>query len=139
MLLIWGIRRKAAVIALVRLACRNGHVAAHQLVKVTSWFTLFFIPLIPFRRKYRSVCSYCGLQLDVPKDQAEELAGAGSAGTPTGPPADPVAAPLDPRDVSAPAESELPPAGWYPDPAGSQGRRWWDGRQWTESVQAEAE
>lgn len=24
------------------------------------------------------------------------------------------------------------PAGWYPDPAGGEGRRWWDGATWTE-------
>lgn len=27
------------------------------------------------------------------------------------------------------------PAGWYPDPAGGNGKRWWDGRSWTQNVQ----
>jgi Protein of unknown function (DUF2510) len=27
------------------------------------------------------------------------------------------------------------PAGWYPDPAGGDGKRWWDGARWTENVQ----
>lgn len=26
------------------------------------------------------------------------------------------------------------PAGWYPDPAGGPGTRWWDGRVWTEHL-----
>jgi hypothetical protein len=28
------------------------------------------------------------------------------------------------------------PAGWYPDPAGGNGKRWWDGTGWTHNVQA---
>src|ERR1700712_542861 len=27
------------------------------------------------------------------------------------------------------------PAGWYPDPAGGDGKRWWDGAVWTANVQ----
>ncbi len=30
------------------------------------------------------------------------------------------------------------PAGWYADPAGSGGKRWWDGVQWTTHMQAAA-
>jgi uncharacterized protein YxjI len=31
-----------------------------------------------------------------------------------------------------------PPPGWYPDPAGGPGTRWWDGTSWTEHVQQPA-
>ena len=31
--------------------------------------------------------------------------------------------------------SNLPPAGWYPDPSGAQGTRWWDGQRWTDHTQ----
>jgi uncharacterized protein YxjI len=31
-----------------------------------------------------------------------------------------------------------PPPGWYPDPAGGAGTRWWDGQAWTEHVQQPA-
>ncbi len=29
---------------------------------------------------------------------------------------------------------DLPPMGWYPDPAGSSDERYWDGQQWTRNV-----
>ena len=31
-----------------------------------------------------------------------------------------------------------PPPGWYPDPSGAAGTRWWDGQGWTEHVQQAA-
>lgn len=34
--------------------------------------------------------------------------------------------------------SSLPPPGWYGDPAGVHGSRWWDGTAWTDHVRAEA-
>jgi len=36
--------------------------------------------------------------------------------------------------VSDPTQG-IPPAGWYPDPAGSPQQRWWDGSQWSDMLQ----
>jgi Protein of unknown function (DUF2510) len=31
--------------------------------------------------------------------------------------------------------TQAPPAGWYPDPAGTAARRWWDGQTWAATVE----
>jgi hypothetical protein len=130
--IIFGFRRRQAILATLGLACRNGHVAAHRIVKLTRWFTLFFIPVIPLGSKYLSTCIQCGLTLQLPKEEALALAGQGAAAAPPAP-SDPVNPPL-PMAAPAPAPV-MPPAGWYPDPAGGAARRFWDGAAWTDSLE----
>jgi len=51
--------------------CRNQ--TARPLTKVTSWFTLFFIPLIPYKSKYMLVCPICNDPRELDKFEFEEL------------------------------------------------------------------
>lgn len=41
------------------------------------------------------------------------------------------------HDITIETQSSIP-AGWYQDPAGTTGKRWWDGVQWTTHMQAPA-
>ena len=37
-------------------------------------------------------------------------------------------------DPTVPSPESLPAAGWYHDPAGGTGTRWWDGKGWSNHV-----
>jgi hypothetical protein len=137
-----GLRSYVRTIAILTLACRQGHVSAHRVVKLTRKFTVFFVPLFPVSHRYLSVCSQCGLQLPWDKESAEaaaQQAGLSASATPS-PPVDPVAPPLSggatlfPGSPTTGLEPPRAPAGWYPDPAGEGEWRYWDGAAWTESV-----
>ena len=39
------------------------------------------------------------------------------------------------EETQHPSTAGSIPAGWYPDPAGGAGKRWWDGSTWTGNVQ----
>jgi hypothetical protein len=161
-ILIMGLRAYVKALAVLTLACRNGHVAAHRVLKVTRKFTLFFIPLFPVQTRYYTECAQCGLWVPWNKEDAEAAArssstataaaaaaagpagaapgaapggpaGSGSSGSGWVTPADPVAPPLRPVSSLHLAPPTAAP-GWYPDPAGEGEFRYWDGAAWTEAV-----
>jgi hypothetical protein len=74
MILIFGVRSYLKALAMLTLACRNGHVAAHRLLKVTRKFSLFFVPLFPIQTRYYTVCTHCGLWVPWNKEDAEAAA-----------------------------------------------------------------
>ena len=45
-----------------------------KLVKITTWFTLFFIPIIPYHKEYLVVCPVCRNGKSLKKDEFMDLA-----------------------------------------------------------------
>ena len=55
-------------------ACRScGKSAYSELLKVTTWFTLFFIPVIPYRFEFLLACPVCGYAVKISKVDFEKL------------------------------------------------------------------
>jgi len=53
--------------------CNN--INMFKVWKVTSWFTLFFIPTIPYNNEYFFLCSICQYGQLISKVQALEIVG----------------------------------------------------------------
>lgn len=68
MLLIFGMRNRVhqhgPCVAATCPRCHNEVMLTYLVV--TRWFTLFFIPLIPFGRRRMLVCPICSWQREVP-------------------------------------------------------------------------
>jgi hypothetical protein len=85
MLLIWGFRSTVAHLATLMLTCGACRTpAAHHVRRMRRWFTLFFIPVIPYKTVYFTTCTYCGVDLKLTQEEATRLEQA--ANGPVGPP-----------------------------------------------------
>jgi len=112
MLIIFGTRRMRKQLGVVLMMCARCHrPCAQTIVKIHTWFTLFFIPIFPFSTKYFTVCSMCGGAMSVEHSEAEHLveAAAGQAQqparmTPDGP-ITPYGQPLAPPASQVPLQS----------------------------------
>jgi hypothetical protein len=61
--------------------CHNP--VSRRLTKVTTWFTLFFIPVFPYRSRYLLICPICGGAQELSREEFEEMvngAGLGERG-----------------------------------------------------------
>jgi zinc-ribbon family len=73
-LIIFGIRRKRHRLGVVLVQCRHcQRPCAHVVTKVTPWFTLFFIPVVPLGHKYFTVCSMCAGTTRIDQAEADSL------------------------------------------------------------------
>ncbi|GAA4068533.1 MULTISPECIES: zinc-ribbon domain-containing protein [Streptomyces] len=73
-MIIFGTRGYLYQLAMLTLVCgRCGNPAAHAIRKSVTKFTLFFVPLFPISTKFRTQCTFCGLEQGITKEQAEGL------------------------------------------------------------------
>ncbi len=73
-MLIFGYRagkRKDLGEALAMRCPRCNNTTFYRYMSVTSWFSLFFIPVIPLKRRDYLVCPVCTRALQLRKDQRE--------------------------------------------------------------------
>ena len=74
-MLIIGFGVTEALLSTLVLTCETcGNHAAHQLIKQSRKFSLFFIPLFSVGTKYLDICTACGRIIEVSKEQAETAA-----------------------------------------------------------------
>jgi hypothetical protein len=45
----------------------------HTVARITKWFTLFFIPVIPFSDKLVVGCNACGLRLELKGESKQKM------------------------------------------------------------------
>lgn len=101
MIVIFGIRRKACRLATVFALCRLcGSPAAQAITRVRTFFSIFFVPLVPLGSSYRSTCTLCGRTVKLTKADADEAVAQSEAAARS--------APLPPPTV---------PSAPYPPPA----------------------
>lgn len=51
--------------------CNN--ISNWQLCIMRTWFTLFFIPVIPYSKKYGIVCPNCGAYIEISKAEFDRI------------------------------------------------------------------
>ena len=74
MFILFGFRSMIRTLVMTTSICRTtNQQAAHRLSRITRWFTLFFIPVIPVGRRYVLTCSACGQSYKIAKDDAAAI------------------------------------------------------------------
>jgi len=75
MFIIWGFRQSKKELGIVGFfhcnRCNND--SEWRLLKIVSWFTVFFIPLIPYRTKYYAYCPICHDASAISKEEAQRI------------------------------------------------------------------
>ena len=74
MFVIFGFQRKPDLLATIRAMCATCHDrGTHELCSVRSRFRLFFVPLVPLPKTFRTNSVACGASKNVSAEQADLL------------------------------------------------------------------
>lgn len=75
MFILWGTKQTQKQLAAGNeyMCPRCNNVNRWPVLQYTTWFTLFFIPLIPLRKKYYEMCPICRAGREMKKDQAKRF------------------------------------------------------------------
>ncbi|MCA1655816.1 MAG: zinc ribbon domain-containing protein, partial [Pseudonocardiaceae bacterium] len=77
-MIIYGWRQYIQVLGVLHLVCGQcGNSAEQVLRKLTTKFTLFWIPLFPINKKHTLTCTVCESEQKVPGAQAQQLLATG--------------------------------------------------------------
>jgi Protein of unknown function (DUF2510)/zinc-ribbon family len=71
MIIIFGLRRLRKGLGPILLRCSNCGASPLVLLRVSTWFALFFIPVIPVSFKHYTACPNCKRLEQVSKSQVE--------------------------------------------------------------------
>jgi len=75
MFFLFGIRTKAKAIGQQERACTKCvRPTMHAIVETKKWFTLFFIPVIPFGGNFFVRCGVCGLNTKRTEELKDQVA-----------------------------------------------------------------
>ncbi|WP_053955020.1 zinc-ribbon domain-containing protein [Inediibacterium massiliense] len=70
----WGKVTRKIIGAVFQRSCSYCNSAEiWNLCIVRTWFTLFFIPIIPYRKQYCIACPRCGSYIELTKDEFEQM------------------------------------------------------------------
>ena len=106
--IIFGVKRKTYRLATVLAVCGLCHTPAAQAVtRVRTFFSLFFIPVVPLANHYRTTCTMCGQSVKITKEHADHLV-ASVPGTP----------PPPPQTAPTLGSATTPSPGGLPEPTG---------------------
>lgn len=71
-MIIWGfgkVTKKIIGKLMVRTCSHCNTTSAWELCLMRTWFTLFFIPIIPYSKRYCISCNNCGSYIELPKEE----------------------------------------------------------------------